>query len=125
MHYSKKSAQGVLLILDDMITAESAINNKNNNLLKRLFFQGRHYKISLILVSQKLKAISASMRINASHLICFNLNNRKEEKDSLDENCGVDDIATKYKTATRDRYNFLYLDKTNNKAFHNFEVELD
>jgi hypothetical protein len=124
MHYSKKSDQGVLLILDDMITADTAINQKKSNLLKQLFFQGRHYKVSLILVSQKLKEIPASMRVNASHLICFNLNNRKEEKDFLEENSGIKDIVTKYKTATSARYNFLYLDKTTNKAYHNFEVEL-
>jgi hypothetical protein len=124
MHFAKKSEQGVLLILDDMITADTAINNKKCNLLKKLFFQGRHYKISLILVSQKLKEIPSSMRVNASHLICFNLNNRKEEKDFLEENCGVKDITTKYRAATSERYNFLYLDKTTNKAYHNFEAEL-
>lgn len=124
MHFAKKSEQGVLLILDDMITADTAINNKKCNLLKKLFFQGRHYKISLILVSQKLKEIPSSMRVNASHLICFNLNNGKEERDFLEENCGIEDIVAKYKRATREKFNFLYLDKTTNKAYHNFEVEL-
>ena len=124
MHYSQKTSDGVLLILDDMITAETAFNNKKCNLLKTLFFQGRHYKVSLILVSQKLKEIPASMRVNASHLICFDLKNAKEERDFLEENCGIENVKEKYKVATAERFNFLYIDRNTGKAFHNFEQEL-
>ena len=124
MHYSQKTTDGVLLILDDMITAETAFNNKKCNLLKTLFFNGRHYKVSLILVSQKLKEIPPSMRVNASHLICFDLKNKKEEKDFLEENCGIDNIMEKYRSATSERFNFLYIDRTNGKSYHNFEREL-
>ena len=89
MHYSMKTADGVLIILDDMITSDAAFNNKKCNVLKTLFFSGRHYKVSLIIVSQKLTEIPKSMRGNATHLICFNLKNAKEEKDFLEENCGL------------------------------------
>jgi hypothetical protein len=43
---------GALLILDDMITSSEAINAKRGNLLKKLFYQGRHHKISIILVTK-------------------------------------------------------------------------
>lgn len=112
MHYSQKTPDGILLILDDMITAQTAFNNKKCNLLKTLFFQGRHYKVSLVLVSQKLKEIPASLRVNASHLICFNLRNKKEERDFLEENCGIGNIMEKYSAATTEKYNFLYIDRT-------------
>jgi hypothetical protein len=125
MHYSKRSKNGILLILDDMITSDVAVNNKNDNLLKTLFFQGRHYKMSLVLVSQKLKAIPLCLRINASHLICFNLNNRREEHDFFEENCGIDEIVAKYRVATATKYNFLYVDKTSGQAYHNFETLLN
>ena len=103
-----------------MITADAAVNNKKTNLLKTLFFQGRHYKVSIILVSQKLKAIPSSLRVNASHLICFNLRNKSEEQDFFDENSCIEDIASKYNRATSEKYNF---DKAAGKAYHNFEEE--
>lgn len=57
---------GALLILDDMITSDIAVNGKRGNLLKKLFYQGRHHKVSIILVSQKLRDIPLGMRINSS-----------------------------------------------------------
>jgi hypothetical protein len=124
MHYSKQTDTGVLLVLDDMITSGAAVNNKQGNMLKQLFFQGRHFKVSIVLVSQKMKSIPAALRVNASHLICFNLNNKKEERDFLEENSGIEDIARKYAEATAEKYQFLYVDKTTGKAYRNFEVEL-
>jgi GTPase SAR1 family protein len=124
MHFSKQTPKGVLIILDDMITSEKAVNNKKTNLLKQLFFQGRHYKVSIILVSQKMKSIPSSLRVNSTHLICFDLRNKKEESDFLDENCGIDNVEEKYRTATSERYHFLYVNKMTGKAYHNFEVEL-
>ena len=55
MKYSLQQPTGILIILDDMIASKEAINNKSDNLLKTLFYQGRHYKISLILVTQKMR----------------------------------------------------------------------
>jgi hypothetical protein len=121
MHYSKLQASGTLLILDDMITSEVAFNNKKGNLLKTLFYQGRHFKVSLILVSQKLKEVPPGLRLNASHIICFNLKNKKEEHDFFEENRSIEAIEAKYELATKERFNFLYIDKMAGLAYHNFE----
>ena len=124
MNYSKKQESGVLIILDDMITCDAAINNRKSNLLKKMFFQGRHYNVSLILVSQKMKEIPPGMRVNATHIICFNLRNQKEEQDFWDENTYIEGIECKYCQATKEQYNFLYIDKSASKAYHNFEKEI-
>jgi hypothetical protein len=124
MHYSKTTKTGVLIVLDDIITSDAAINNKHSNFLKRLFFQGRHYRVSIILVSQKLKSVPASLRLNATHLICFDLRNRKEEKDFFEENSGIEDIERKYNVATAKRFDFLYINNITGTTYHNFETEL-
>ncbi len=115
---------GALLILDDMITSSDAVNGKRGNLLKELFYQGRHHKISIILVSQKLKDIPLGMRINSTHIICFNLRNKNEEEAFLSENNYIDELPEKYNQATTEKYHFLYINKETGKAYHNFTQEL-
>ncbi len=124
MHYSKKQPHGILIVLDDMITSSEAVNNKKSSLLKQLFYQGRHHKISLVLVSQKMKDIPVGMRTNATHLVCFNLRSKQEEEGFFRENDYIDDLEAKYRAATAEPYNFLYVNKVTGKAYHNFEVEL-
>lgn len=123
MAYASKQG-GALLVLDDMITSSDAINGKRGNLLKKLFYQGRHHKISIILVSQKLKDIPLGMRINATHVICFDLRNKNEEDAFMDENVYIDNLQEKYEQATKDKYNFLYINKETGKSYHNFTTEL-
>ena len=123
MQYSTQKG-GVLLILDDMITNEDVVNRKRSNLLKKIFYHGRHCKVSLILTSQKLKDIPDGLRKNATHIICFNLKNKKEEEAFIYENDYIDDIESKYEEATSEPYNFLYINKEQNTAYHNFEREL-
>ncbi len=123
MAYASKQG-GALLVLDDMITSSDAINGKRGNLLKKLFYQGRHHKISIILVSQKLKDAPLGLRINATHVICFDLRNKNEEDAFMDENVYIDNLQEKYERATKDKYNFLYINKETGKSYHNFTTEL-
>lgn len=124
MNYSKETLRGVLLILDNMTCCEKVINNKQNNLLRALFYQGRHYKVSLVIISQKMKDIPLSLRVNSTHLICFNLKNAKEEESFFEENRNIREIESKYKTATEEPFSFLYINKVSNVAYKNFECEL-
>jgi hypothetical protein len=117
--YSTKH-EGSLLILDDMITSSDAINGKRGNLLKKIFYQGRHHKVSIILVSQKLKDIPLGMRINSTHIICFDLRNKNEEDAFFEENNYIDNLPEKYSEATSVKYDFLYINKETGKAYHNF-----
>jgi DNA helicase HerA-like ATPase len=107
-----------------MITSTEAINNKQNNLLKQLFYQGRHFNISLIVVSQKMKDIPVGMRTNSTQLLCFNLRNAQEERGFFEENNFIEELKKKYNLATSKQYDFLYINKLTGKAYHNFEKEL-
>jgi hypothetical protein len=102
-----------------MITSSKAVNGKRGNLLKKIFYQGRHHKVSIILVRQKLKDVPLGMGIS-----CFDLRNRHEEDAFLDENNYIEKLAMKYHTATKDKYNFLYINKDEGSAYHNFEHKL-
>ena len=75
-------------------------------------------------MAQKLKEIPPGMRTNSSHMVCFNLRNKKEELGFLSENEGIEGLAKKYAEATTGQFNFLYLNKTTSKVYKNFEKEL-
>ena len=61
MSYSKKKKNGILLLLDDLISDGDAFNRKNTNLLNELFFCGRHLGVSLILTTQRYHAIQSAL----------------------------------------------------------------
>ena len=126
IHYAKKQKKGSLFIIDDSITIDVLMNNKRHNVLKQLFTFGRSSKISVILISQRYKAIPLILRINSTHLIVFDLKNQKEEEGFLEENeCFIDDIEAKYNNVVKkQRYNFFYVNKITRKAYNNFQYIL-
>ncbi len=71
-----------------------------------------------------MKDIPSGMRVNSTHLICFNLRNKKEEQDFFNENSYIPSIDSKYYLATKEPYNFLFINKVARSAYHNFEKEL-
>ena len=124
MEYSKKSKRGTLWILDDLACCNSAVNKNKTTLLDRLFMMGRHYKISLIITTQKYKQLPPTMRVNASHTIAFALSNITERKSFLNDHSHIKSIEQKYDIATSKPYHFLYINKPKMKTFHNFVEEL-
>ena len=123
MQYSKKTKTGTLWILDDMINSSDAVSMSRSSLLNRLYMQGRHWKISIVLVSQKYTYIPSAIRINASHLCMYGANS-KEQKTLFDEIANVDDLPRKYSEAVSNPYGFLYLELTSGRTFQCFEREL-
>ncbi len=77
----KKGDNEMLLILDDVINMNDS-NRNNIKLLARLFTLSRHFKISVILNTQYIKAdvYTPIMRDNTDLLICFIQNNKDNKK---------------------------------------------
>ena len=123
MDYSKKSKNGTLWILDDLVCNTDCISRGRKTLLDKIFVQGRHHKISLIITSQKYNALSPIMRENASHVIVFGLHNVSEKKQFLSDHANIPDIEEKYAVLTTP-YNFLYINKSNGDVYKNFEERL-
>ena len=122
MEYSKKTKTGTLWILDDLITSE-AMANKRGSLLQKLFVMGRHYKCSLLLTSQKYRAIPSIMRANSTHVAVFAMRNTLEKK-SFFEDHDTEGLPEKFELATSQPHGFFFLIKESWKCFANFEEEL-
>ena len=81
MAYSKRKRNGILLLLDDLISDGDAFNRKNNtNLLSELFYTSRHYRISLCITTQRYHAVQSALLANASAVIVFRLKTQNEER---------------------------------------------
>ena len=112
------------VILDDiigMIRREARINH--------LASRFRHYNIKLLMMSsQNYRAVSPVIRSNCTHMIIGSpFPNTKElgkiAEEVGDQFGGSDNFLSIYRTATPEKYDFLYLDLTQNPplAYHNFE----
>ena len=71
-----KKLYQVLIILDDL--ADMPQLHKPNGALDTLFIRGRHMQISTWVSSQKLRLISAAVRVNQQFLCCWRLRNQHE-----------------------------------------------
>jgi len=96
-----------LLICDDLGPNFERIKS---NLLKG-FLKHRHYRLSIILVSQAIRLFNPKIRNNASHLIAFYTDNKKE-RGALNEitNLDISTFNEVFEYATGDPYCFLYID---------------
>ena len=124
MEYSKKQANGTLLLLDDLISDANAFNKKSSNLLTELFYTGRHYGISLCITSQRLHAVPSGMLSNCSQMCVFALKTKRERESFLDIVNNYENLEEKYNYAVREAYSFIYLNLQTGKAYKNFQEEL-
>ena len=69
--YSKKKKNGILLLLDDLISDGDAFNRKNTNILSELFYTSRHYRISLCITTQRYHAVQSALLTNALAVLVF------------------------------------------------------
>ena len=124
MAYSKKQKNGTLFLLDDLISDGDAFNRKNSNLLSELFYCGRHMGISLIITTQRFHAVQSSLLANASQIIVFRLKTKREQDAFEESNSMYDSLSEKYDYATKEQYNFLYMNLSTGKIYKNFEEEI-
>ena len=97
--------------------------DKPNGALDTLFIRGRHMQISTWVSSQKLRLISAAVRVNQQFLCCWRLRNQHELEAVIEELSALlpkDKLRRIYEQATRDPYSFLfvYYLKPKNEMFH-------
>ena len=105
-----KNTPKVLVILDDIISYKKFVNS--NSLIK-LFVMGRHYNISLIVLSQAYHRIPKSIRLNCS-CFCYFRGSQKEVKVICEDLCppGVSHkgFTETINKVTKKRYSFLFVD---------------
>ena len=102
----------ILLVLDDCI---SFVNGK---MLLELCTIYRHLKITVWISIQKMKLLNNTIRTCASDVITFNIPNKKQREQFLDEFDSFDSIEDYYEICTKEKYHWMRLDMRNMKIFH-------
>jgi hypothetical protein len=118
--YGKQHSPPCLLIFEDLVTD---ITN-NDDIMKRIFFQGRHFLFNIIITSQTYHALPKNYRLNTTHIVLYQLPD-KDIKSIIDEiSISKKDLLDFYEEATKEKYNFLYINLKDKKFYKNFEYEL-
>jgi hypothetical protein len=125
---SKYIANRILVVLDDQ--AGMFKGGNTNNPLVNYVIKHRHSSTSLIIVTQAYKAIPKTIRTNCNALILFEIPNMSELKVIYEENpdnLPEDEWLKVYRHATKDPFDFLYMNnkfKKGQRLFKNFDTML-
>ena len=106
-----KSLFNILIVVDDF--ADNPAFSRRDALLHSLFTRGRHAFISTICATQKFRALSNIIRVNATALIIFRLRSEQEMLAIVEEISAVypkDVIISLIRHAAAEPYSFLYVD---------------
>ena len=123
-HYTK--IYQILIVIDDF--ADDATFSRHSKLLHSLFTRGRHSMISTIVSTQKYRAISNIIRVNATNLYIFRLRNAGDLEAWVDEVSAVADKKTLlqlYQVATAEPYSFLFIKLNAKKISDMFFMRYD
>lgn len=112
---AKTKVFNVLFVFDDMID-QNVMHPQKMETLESIAVRGRHYNISVIMISQLYKKLSNPMRVNSTNLIFFRIRNRNELLKVVEENqesLTKKEFISMYNFATKDPFTFLHV---NNQA---------
>ena len=120
----------VLIIVDDF--ADDPLFSRHSKLLHALFTRGRHSFISTIVSTQKYRAISNIIRVNATNLYVFRLRNGGDLESPIEELNALTDKKTLlqlYNLATSEPFSFLFIKlnakKLNDMFYLNYTKKLE
>jgi GTPase SAR1 family protein len=106
-----KKLFNILIVVDDF--ADDPRMSRQDRLLHSLYTRGRHAFCSTIVATQKYRALSPVIRVNATALIVFRLRSEAELMAIVEETSAAYDRSTVIalvRHATEEPYSFLYLD---------------
>ena len=116
----------ILIVIDDF--ADDPSFSRHSKLLHALFTRGRHSMISTIVSTQKYRAISNIIRVNATNLYVFRLRNAGDLDAWVDEVSAITDKKTLfelYHLATSKPYSFLFIKLNSKDTQHMFYSRFD
>ena len=120
----------ILIIVDDF--ADDPTFSRHSKLLHALFTRGRHSFISTIVSTQKYRAISNIIRVNATNLYVFRLRNGGDLEALLDELSALTDkksLLQLYNLGTSEPFSFLFIKlnakKLNDMFYINYTKKLE
>ena len=114
----------VLIYLDDFYCGE--MMKKNDDLFLNLYSLARHLNISIIQIIHQWTSISPTIRRLCKFFIFFKISNRREKEFCAYELCKTINKTEKkfiflFDEITKEQYNFMLIDATTGKFYHNFD----
>jgi len=116
----------VLLILDDCISQADFKNNLATHPLNTMAVNGRHWGLSLVILSQKWSAISSYIRAQLDYIILFEFKNHYE-LEVLYKEYGTgtkDEFRRFFEEIYTERHDTLLINNITNKYYKNFNDEV-
>lgn len=105
-----------LIIFDDLAFNNSFKDKGKNDMIRKLYLNGRKYNISVVIISQKYSAVSTAIRENATGLIIGKSSNKQLQLLSDDHNyikSGNKDFIKLFRDATDTPYTKFIINFSN------------
>ena len=109
----------VLIVVDDFADQPELHRRTGDGALDTLFIRGRHMQISTWVSPQKLRLISAAVRVNMQFICIWRLRNQLELEAVLDKLSALlpkQELLAMYQEAARKPYSFCFIYYLKNKA---------
>jgi len=123
--HNHKKLFSILIVIDDFA---DNFQVSHHPLINGLFTKSRHSQISVIVGSQKFRALSNIIRVNASNLYVFKIRNYSDLQAFIDEVAAIapkDVILQMYNLATDEPYSFLTVNLTSKDKHKMFLIRFD
>ena len=119
-----KKGFGILIVLDDLADARRNLL-QCGQLVDSLFIKARHFGVSTIVSTQKLRLplISPCVRVNVTAVLVWRLRSRYEMQQYLEEYSAlvpIDVLKRMYDEAVSIPFNFLYINTLSKSIDHMF-----
>ena len=109
----------VLIVVDDFADQPELHRRTGDGALDTLFIRGRHMQLSTWVSSQKLRLISAAVRVNMQFICIWRLRNQLELEAVLEELSALlpkQELLAMYHKTTREPYSFWFIYYLKDKA---------
>ena len=121
-------AVSVCPAVDDMADQQSILHATGNSILNSAFICARHAFLSVWVASQRPNLVSNIIRTQMYDLIIFRQRNRRDFEVFVDEFSAMVEKKTliqMYDIATKEKFNFLYINLLANDVDHMFYWNVD
>ena len=116
---NKNPDERYLIVFDDCVSSHQFNKRTNYSALNKLAFLGRHINVSMVIISQKYKAIPFQVRSQFDYLVLFNTSNHSEYR-AIEEEIGIGD-RTKWKDIWKEcfneKYDYMLIDVSNSNVY--------
>ena len=124
---TETSKQQILIVIDDFVDNPHLRKRSGDSALDTLFVRGRHFQISTLVSTQKLRLVSNAVHVNSQFFCIWRLRNQLEKDSLLEELTALvpkPQLEAMYEAAVAEPYSFLYiyllnsLEKMFERVFH-------